>query len=540
MGMRSLWPICLCLLALAWAPCAAAGNCGTIVVPPGIGAGPGADVTSFNPLFADSLYNQQAGVLIFEQLLWVNRFHQIDWSRSIASAVTSPDQGKTYVITLRPWAWSDGQPVTSADVLYTFKLIHAFGTNYAAYGAGGIPELLASVTAPDASHVVVTLTHAVNQDWFILNGLSTIVPLPQHVWGDKTTDEIWQGQSEPAFFRVTDGPLLVTALHVGIDAEFVPNPVYGGAKMNFSHFFIKFENAEAQELQAVQSHELDMANIPFDLYAQAAALPGDYVVSTTPTYAWEELIPNLRNHATAFFADVRVRQAMADAIDQAEVVKIAMHGHGVATYGPVPSVPASFLSPAAQAGHYPVGYNPAKASALLAAAGFVRGRDGVLARGGERFAFTLEIPAGQPLRIEMAEVIAGNLAAVGIEMVVRQVEFNQILAQLVHEPQAWEAILLGETLSGYPSGEELFKTGGFLNTNGYSDAKMDRLITQSTDSQGMAALNAFEDYGSAQQPVIFLPNPVYAVLVRKGLHGIEDFANPFGFWAPEALYCTAP
>ena len=52
---------------------------------------------------------------------------------------------------------------------------------------------------------------------------------------------------------------------------FVPNPRYGGAKMHFSRFVMKFENAEGQELQAVQAGDLDMSNIPFDLYAKASA-----------------------------------------------------------------------------------------------------------------------------------------------------------------------------------------------------------------------------------------------------------------------------
>ncbi|HTQ71392.1 MAG TPA: ABC transporter substrate-binding protein, partial [Acidocella sp.] len=237
-----------------------AQDCGTIVIPPGLGIGPGADVTSFNPLFLSSLYNQEASALIFEQLLWFNDSHEIDWSRSIASAVTTPDNGKTYDVTLRPWSWSDGVPVTSADVLYAFQLIEDYGTNYAAYGQGGIPYIIASMTAPNPEHIHIVLTHAVNPQWFIFNGLAQLQPLPKHVWSKFTPDEIWQGQSDPNFFRVADGPLLLKKLTVGVDAEFVPNPLYG-TKMNFSRFIMKFENSEGQELQAVESGDLDMSNI---------------------------------------------------------------------------------------------------------------------------------------------------------------------------------------------------------------------------------------------------------------------------------------
>ncbi len=517
-----------------------ASDCGTVVIPPGLGIGPGADVTSFNPLLITSEYNSEAAYLLFEQLLWVNRYHEVDWTRSIASAVTTPDNGQTFDVTMRPWLWSDGVPVTSADVLYTFALIKAFGTNYTGYGSGGMPMMIASLTASDASHFRVVLKQRVNPNWFILNGLSLLVPLPAHVWSKYSTDQVWQGQSSPAFFRVSNGPLLIKRLVVGVDAEFAPNPLYGGDKMHFSRFIMKFENSEGQELQAVESGDLDMSNVPFDLSEQASHLPGETVVTLPPTYSWHELIPNMLNAATPFFKDVRVRDAIADAISQKEVIAVAMHGQGVATYGPVPPYPPTFLSPAAKAGQFGVGYDPARARALLAAAGFVPGADGILQKNGRRLSFTLQIPAGQVLRIEMAETMQQNLHAVGIEMKVHQVEFNQILSEMVNQPNAWDAILIAEDLADYPSGEDLFKTGGYLNNNGYSNPEMDKLVTQSTNEPGMQGLFAYQDFASAQQPVIFLPNEQYSILVRNGLHGVQDFINPLGYWAPEKLYCTAP
>lgn len=518
---------------------AGAEDCGTIVIPPGLGIGPGADITSFNPLFITSEYNEEAAVLMFEQLIWINRYHQIDYERSIASAVTTPDNGKTYDVTLRPWKWSDGVPVTAGDVLYTFQLIKDYGTNYAYYGLGGMPGIIAGMTTPDTAHLQIVLKRQVNPQWFILNGLSQLLPLPQHAWGKFTPDEIWQGQSSPAFFRVTDGPLVLKNLVVGVDAAFVPNAYYGGSRMHFSRFIMKFENAEGQELQAVESGDLDMSNIPFDLYSKAATLPGNYVVTLPPTYSWHEMIPNMADKSTPYFADARVRQAMADAIDQAQIVQLAMHGHGIITRGPVPPYPPVFLSPGEQQGIYPTGHDLAKAKALLAQAGFTPGADGILQKDGRRFSFTLQIPAGQPLRIEIAETMQQNLRAAGIDMKVRQVEFNEMIAEMVSQPQNWEAILIAEDVSAYPTGEDLFATGGYLNNNGYSNPQMDKIIAQSTNMPGMAGLFAYEEMAAAQQPVIFLPNEQYSILVRNGLHGVEDFINPLGDWAPEKLFCTA-
>jgi len=488
-------PILLFMLAAgpAWA---GPENCGTIVIPPGIGIGPGSDVTSFNPLLVDSLYNQEAADLMFVPLIWINRWHEIDYSRSIARAVTTPDEGTTYDVALRNWNWSDGVPVTAADVVYAFNLIKQLGSTYPGYGSGGMPDIIKSLTVTDSEHFTLVLQKQVNPQWFILNGLAQLQPLPAHVWGRFTLDEIWQNQSTPAFFQVVDGPLVVKHFAVGLDAEFEPNPDYPGPKMHFSRFIMKFMSNEDSELQGVESGDLDMSNLPFALWDAAKNLPGLHVVTLPPSYSWHELIPNMANPATKFFADVRVRQAVQDAISQQRMIDLAMHGQGVPVYNPVPPVPATFLSPAAKAQKYPVGYDPAKARALLAAAGFTPGADGILVKNGARLSFTLLVPAGETMRIEMAESMQQDLHAVGIEMKVHQVEFNQMLALMVGPPDGWEAILIAEDLGGYPSGEPFFITGAFYNNNGYSSPVMDKFITASTDRPGLQGLYDYEDYAA--------------------------------------------
>jgi peptide/nickel transport system substrate-binding protein len=517
-----------------------ADDCGTIVVPPGIGIGPGADVTSFNPLLVDSLYNAEAADLLFAQLIWVNRFHRIDYGRSIASSVTTPDNGKTYEIAMRPWHWSDGEAVTSIDVAYTLKLLHMLGATSPYYGQGGMPDIISHFDILDAEHFRITLAERVNPEWFILNGLPALAPMPEHVWGRYSLDQLWQNQSTPAFFSVVDGPLLLHRFVVGQEAVFVPNPRYDGPKLHFHRFVIQFMNSEGMALQAVQAHTVDIANLPFALWGAAQHLAGLHVVALPPSYSWQQFIPNLRNPHTPFFADTRIRDAMADAIDQREMIRLAMHGHGDPVYNAIPPDPARFLSPSARVGNFPISYNPETATALLRTAGYTPGPDGVMQKNGQRLEFTLLVPANQTMRLEMAEVAQQNLRAVGIEMKAKQVEFNQILALDVGPPEGWEAIFFAQDMSPYPTGETLFKTGGFYNTNGYRDARMDQLIDQSTHNPGLTGLFAYQDYASQQQPVIFLPVGAYAVLVRNGLHGVKDFLNPLGLWAPDALSCTGP
>ena len=523
------------LLAAAPTP-----NCGTIVVPTGVGVGNGADITSMNPLLVTSLYNQQAASLLYQGLIWLNAgTGQIDWSRSIASAVTTPDHGATYDVTLRPWHWSDGVPVTTADVAYTFKLIKELGTTYAAYGAGGMPGIVKALNIVSPTQFQLVLTHQVNPTWFIYNGLSQLLPLPEHSWGRYTVDQIFQAQSSPAFFNVVDGPLQAQRLDIGLDLVLVPNPNYDGPKLHFGRLVFKFLNSDGAALQGVEAGDLDMANAPLPLWHAVQHLPGLHLTTLPPVNAYGEIALNFRNPAVAFFRDVRVRQAMADAIDQETMVRLVDHGLGVPIYGPVVPVPPTFLSPEMKAGHYPVGYDPAKAQALLRTAGYEAGPDGIMQKDGKQLSFTYLMLTGNANAQLASELIQADLLKIGIRMKVRAIEFNQLVALLGNPKADWQAAGLGETTGIYPSGEEVFGTNAAQNAGGYSDPEMDRLIAASTEETGLSGLYAYENYASAQQPVIFQAAARPSVLSRDTIHGVKTFVDASGSYYPDQLYCTA-
>jgi peptide/nickel transport system substrate-binding protein len=528
--------VALLLAMTVWvAPARAADpkDCGTIVLPAN------SDITSFNPMFASSIANAQAAELSFMGLIWVNRFQQIDWSRSLASAITTPDGGMTYDVTLRNWHWSDGVAVSSADVLYAFKLIKEMGQTYPGYGQGGMPDIIKSLTAIDATHFQVVLTRKVNSLWFVYDGLSQLEPLPAHDWGRYTLDKLWQLQSTPSFYHVVDGPMLPQRLDVGLDAVFVPNPEYEGPKPHFERFIFKFIQSDGAAVQQVVAGEIDMTGLPTELYESVLHLPGVHLEQLSPSEGWDYLAINFANPNVAFFKDVRVRQAIADAINQPELIKIVLHGFGSPVYAAVPPADTGMIAPAFQAGHYPVGYDPAKARALLMQAGYTPGPDGIMQKDGKKLSFVDLMTTGSAETVLMTEVMQAQLRDVGIDMRVREIEFNQLLALMNGPPTGWESGLLGMSVGGYPSGEGLFASNAVQNNNGYADKTMDALIDASINKPGLAGLYAYQAYTSAQQPEIFFPTPTDPVLVSDRLHGLNDFFDPAGQLAPEQLYCTA-
>jgi len=500
-----------------------------------------ADITSFNPLLVDSAYNQEAASLMYLGLIWINgNTEQIDWSRSLASAITSPDNGTTFDVTLRPWHWSDGVPVTPWDEAYTLRLIRALGTTYVGYGAGGMPDIIQSFAILGPERFRVVLKRRVNPTWFIYNGLSQLSPLPAHSWGRYTLDQIWQQQSSPAFFNVIDGPLFAVRLDIGQDLVMVPNPAFEGPGLHFKRLIFKFVESDGSAVQQLEAGDIDAANVPDALWNAVQHLPGITLTVLPPGADYNEIQLNMRNPDVAFFRDVKVREAMADAIDQQTMIRLIDHGLGVAIYGPVPPVPPTFLSPQMRQGHYPVGYDPAAARALLAQAGYTPGPGGIMQKDGKALSFTYLMLGGDAVIEQIAEITQADLAQIGIRMRIREIEFNQMLALLNNPSADWQAAGLAQSLTGYPTGEDLFETGSFENSGGYSDAQMDRLIAASTDRPGLAGLYAYENYASAQQPVIFQEREQTAVLARDTLHGIQNFVDAFGNYYPDQLTCGGP
>jgi len=535
-GWRRCARLCCVSVLLTLVPAAVLAapppvDCGTVV------AEANNDISSFNPLYTNDLGDSRAAQLLFQPLVWVDRYGNVENARSLAAKIEVSTDTTRYTITLRNWHWSDGVPVTAADVVYDWQMIARLGMNYPDYGSGGIPTLIRSITALDPTHVQVLLTHPVNPLWFIDNGLSQIAPLPSHAWSALSLARLYQMQSNPGFFTVVDGPMRIQRLDVGMDAVFVPNPHYDGPKPHFRRLVLVFVHGDGAALQQVEAGSLDFAPVPMELYGAVRHLPGLHLELLSPVSYWYYMSLNLQNPHVAFFRDVRVREAIQDALDQKAIIELVYHGFGNEVYTAIPPVDANMLAPSLVKGDYPVGYNPAKARALLGAAGYAPGPQGILEKQGQKLEFTVLMTSDSGEEAEMVVMMQAQLREIGIQVKLQEVDFGEMMEVLQNEPQHWEAAQLGTVLNPYPSGEEIFATGAGENNGGYSDPKMDRLIEASTDKPGLAGLYDYEIYAAAQQPVIFLATEKHLDLVSDRIHGVDGFSDG-GLLAPDALYCT--
>ena len=529
----------LALLAAALpavqAPAFAADPCDTLVIPPGAGISGPSDVTALNFLLANSQMNQAVSGLLYAGLISMDKNDQIDYFHSIATKIESFDQGKRYVVTMRPWLWSDRQPVTADDVLFTWETIKKLGDNYVAAGEGGIPDLVDSVKQLNPEQFEVDLKSPANPLWFELNGLGQLTPLPRHAWKNLTTDQLYENQSDPKFFQVVDGPYKIESFVMGRSISFVPNPLYPLEHTPFKRMVFKFVNSDGAELQGIAAGELDLANLPHEAWQYGSSVPNSHLVPMQPPFGYDYIGLNFKNPKVPFFSDLTVRQAIQDSIDQKTMIAALWHGFGVAGYGPVPAVPPTYLSPEAKARQFRIGYDPAKAIALLEHDGYRPDPDGIRAKNGVRLEFTLIVPSGTSTTLMMAQMMQPDLRKSGILMHIQQQDFNQMWANLIRHLSSWEAFALEWSTSPFPSGETIFNTGGAFNFTGYSDPKMDQLIKDSTDKPGLDALYQYQDYATAQLPYIFLPETADDMLVHNGIGGVDRLITPAGGYNPQLL-----
>ena len=163
----------------------------------------------------------------------------------------------------------------------------------------------------------------------------------------------------------------------------------------------------------VQTHEVDVAwNLPAESYARLKALPG-IVVDSPVVYTYDHIDFNLKR---PMFKDVRMRRALAYAIDRPSLLEKVRHGLGelTDTFECKTLYPQSYDANTVK---YP--YDPKQASALLDAMGWVPGRDGIRVKNGQRLAFQISTQTESNVGKDIEAQVQTYWRAVGADVEVK-------------------------------------------------------------------------------------------------------------------------
>lgn len=392
--------------------------------------------------------------------------------------------GLTYTFALNTGVkFHDGSSFDSADVVFSLERAMAENSTNA---QKGLFEPIAKVEAPDAATVVVTLKRPTGHFLFNLGWGDAVIVAPETAENNK---------NQP----VGTGPFKFKRWAKGAEIQLERNPSYWGTPAKLSTVSFKIMPDAAASAAALLAGDVDAFpnfGAP-ELLAQFRADPRFKVVIGTTE---GETILSM-NHANAALADIRVRRAIAHAIDRKAIIDGAMFGSGT----PI----GSHFAP-----HHPAyvdltgtySYDPAKAKALLAEAGHAQG-----------LKFRLVLPPPSYAR-RGGEVIAAQLAAVGIQTESIPVEWAQWLKQ-VFQSTDYDLTIVSHT--------EPFDIGIYARDNYYFNYKGEKFrqtyaaLTEAVDPAERTKLLQQAQRILAEEAVNgFLFELAQNGVWRKGLEGM--------------------
>jgi len=381
---------------LALATAAAVASCSSS------GAGPGSSggvlhigttypIDSMNPFVAQSDYSYAVYEYVYPQLVQYNARLGIapDFARSWS---VSPD-GKTWTFHTVPHArWSDGKPLTAADVAWTINEVMKYKNGPAGQWAG-LLEHMTGASAPNSTTLIIRYSTAVAN---VLAQMQSMSVLPKQVWAPfftgkgaklRTVPNVPPANGQP---MVSGGPFELVKYKANQYALFKRNPNWWGPKPKIAGFGLQFYSSADAMVQALKNGQVDFIGEYTAPTAVAALKKAGFVVTTTPSISMKTFIINTNPHKTTHkeLLNPVVRQAIEYATDRQQIIMTAWLG--LAQSG------STIVAPADGSWHdaniKPLPFNIAKANQLLNSAGYKMGSGGIRIADGHPMSYNVIFP----------------------------------------------------------------------------------------------------------------------------------------------------
>jgi peptide/nickel transport system substrate-binding protein len=489
-------------------------------------------VQNFNPFSPSAM--KITNHAVYESLIVTNlaKGEVVPW---LAKAYSWSADGKSLTFTLNDdLTWSDGQPLTADDVVYTFGLARKV-LGDATY------DYVDSATAPDKH----TVTYAFNRSYTPgLYELGTQVIVPEHVWKDVP---------DPAKFQnpkpVGSGPFTEVSNFSAQSFDLLRNP----------HYWQK-DKADYTGVRVIAYGANDAANI--------AAINGDidfglgFIQDIQKTYVdvdpehrgyWFPTVGNTisltLNTAQAPYDDVNLRKAISMGIDRDAVAKKGMSGYTHAA-------DCTGLSDAYDSWRDKdvvskcdwTTYDVDAANKLLDQSGYARGADGMrTTRDGQPLTFSIGVGSASSDWIAVAQVISDDMKALGIAAPLKVQDWSQINQALFggtfQGNIAWSAA--GLTPFEYyrsamscrtvkPVGEEATQNfQRFCSKD--ADELLDQFAAATSEDEQHKIVDQLQALYSQLAPTIPLfPGPEWGAYNSTVFEGWPSKDNPYATLSPEA------
>ncbi len=311
--------------------------------------------------------------------------------------------------------WQDGVPFTSKDVKFSWQAMMNDANNVnerVGY------EDVASVDTPDALTVVFHLKHPfapfVNTVFGESDNPDCIVP--EHLLGKYPDINKIPFNNAP----IGTGPFRVVRWVRGDHIDLVANDDYFRGKPKLAKITIREIPDENTSVNALRAHDIDWVfELSPEFYHQVQGIPGITILLNSQP----QTLSMLMNMSRPLLSDVRVRQAIAYAIDKQSLVDKNTGGTAQVATADQPPFQWSYTSNVTR---YPTSVS--KSRALLASAGFAPGPDGIMRRAGQPLSLELSYNVENKTRALVAVQIQSMLKAAGIDAQIKTYPANMLFA----------------------------------------------------------------------------------------------------------------
>ncbi|WP_291381244.1 ABC transporter substrate-binding protein [Demequina sp.] len=418
----------------------------------------------------------------------------LEMQPALAESWDISDDQLTWTFTLRQGVtFHDGSPLTADDVAYSYnRIINDALTTSWRFAA------VESVTAVDNSTVEIKVSQPTPNLLALIGGYKgmAIVEQSNVESGDITTNPIGTGPYSVAEY--------VSGDHITLTA----NPDYWGGAPSVDTVEFRFISDGNTAMTALKNGEIDWTDsIPVQ---QVESLTGDDSINLTvaPSTDYWYLAMN-ENRAP--WNDVRVRQAVAYAIDRDAILQATTYGTGVLNQLAIPEQSGWYTE------YHKYSYDPAKAQQLFDDAGFTGATLDFLAT------------SDYPETVTTGQILADELKPYGIDVQIRTLDF----ATWLDEEGSGNFDMFMLSWLGNLDPDDFYyaqhRTGGGFNFQGYSNPEVDALLDAGRTETDVAARK--ELYAQAATMIaddvsyLYLYNPAVIQAWSPNLTGVSARAD---------------
>jgi peptide/nickel transport system substrate-binding protein len=469
------------------------------------------DASNLIPVLATDNASHSISGLIFNGLVKYDR--DLNVVGDLAESWDISKDGLIITFHLRKGVrWHDGQPFTAEDVLFTYRLTIDPKTPTAYAG-----DFLKVKKAEALDAHTFRVTYDKPFAPALMSWGSSV--MPKHLMEGKDVTK-----SPLARHPIGTGPYRFQEWKTGQKIVLAYNPDYFEGRPFLDGRVMRIIPDMATmflELRARGIDQMGLTPLQYTRQTENQYFRNHFRKYRYLSFSYTYLGFNLQN---PMFADRKVRQALAYAVNKEELIDGVLLGLGKEASGPFKPGTWQYN---ADVKRYP--YDPKKALELLAEAGWRdTDGDGILDRKGQRFEFELLVNQGNEVRAKTAEIAQRRLAEVGISVKIRVIEWAAFIKEFINK-RRFDAVILGWTIPMDPDLYDVWhssKTGpSELNFISYKNEEVDALLEKGRSTFDRAerkrCYDRIQEILAEDQPYIFLYVPDALPIFNARVRGID-------------------